>query len=132
MLTYQDFCKTYAFENCQTNTDAYDVFDFLCDPGNIYNMTIFSDLALPAISGLVENLENTFKNTASFPLTDGQNRKIVGRMVKFILGHFGYTPVTTSTNRNKLRNFSNAAFFKTAAIYSKTKNAVNSIQLQLI
>ena len=63
MLTYQDFCKTYAFENCQTNTDAYDVFDFLCDPGNIYNMTIFSDLALPAISGLVENLENTFKKS---------------------------------------------------------------------
>lgn len=54
---------------------------------------LFTNLKLPAISGIARDLENMFSNASLFPLTDYKNRQIVGRMVKFILEHFGYEPL---------------------------------------
>ena len=133
MLTYQDFCKSFAFKNCAGNTDAQKVFEFLCIPENIYSMIIFSGLKLPAISGIVSELESQFANVPQFPLTDHRNRQVVGRMAKFILKHFGYETIAGGLDeRARLRNFSNAKFFVTASVYEKKKTPTNSISMTII
>ena len=133
MLTYPDFCNTFSFKNCKGNLDAQNVFDFLCKPENIYSMIVFSDLKLPAISGIVSHIEQNFANAPQFPLDDYKNRQTVGRMAKFILSHFGYEPIVGGLDeRAKLRNFSNANMFKTASVYEKKNPPINSITMNII
>lgn len=133
MLTYMDFCDSFKFKNCVGNSDAQAVFDSLCEPENIYNMMVFTKLKLPAISGIVKDLENKFSNSTLFPLTDYKNRQIVGRMVKFILSHFGYKPsVGGLDERANLRNFSNAKLFKTASVYELKNTPANSIVMRIV
>lgn len=133
MLIYADFCSSFTFKNCVGNSDAQAVFDSLCKPENIYNMISFTNLKLPAISGIAKNLESSFAHAPQFPLTDHKNRQIVGRMVKFILGHFGYEPLVGGLDeRARLRNFSEAKLFKTASVYELKKTPTNSIVMQII
>lgn len=133
MLTYQAFCNSFNFKNCIGNLDAQNVFDFLCIPENIYSMIIFSELKLPAISGIVGELESKFANVPQFPLTDHRNRQVVGRMARFVLEHFGYSPLIGGLDeRAKLRNFSNAKLFVTASVYEKKNPPINSIAMIII
>ena len=133
MLTYVDFCNSFAFKNCAGNSDAQNVFDFLCKPETIHNMMVFTNLELPAISGVAKNLENMFANAPLFPLTNPQNRQIVRRMVKFILGYFGYEPLVGGLDdRARLRNFSGAKHFKTASVYELKNTPTNSIVMKII
>lgn len=133
MLTYSDFCNSFTFKNCVGNNDAKNVFDFLCRPENIYSMIIFTNLKLPAISGIVKDLENIFANAPLFSLTDHKNRQIVGRMAKFILSHFGYAPIVGGLDeRAKLRNFSEAKLFKTASVYELKNTPTNSIVMKIV
>lgn len=133
MLTYQAFCQSFSFKNCTGNLDAQNIFDFLCKPENIHNMIVFSDLKLPAISGIVSQIEEKFANASQFPLDDYRNRQTVGRMAKFVLGHFGYEPIAGGLDeRAKLRNFSNAKLFVTASVYEKKKAPTNSISMKII
>lgn len=133
MLTYTDFCSTFTFKNCVGNSDAEAVFNLLCKSENIHNMMVFTKSKLPAISGIVKDLESTFANAPLFPLADHKNRQIVGRMVKFILGHFGYEPLVGGLDeRARLRNFSEAKLFKTASVYELKNAPTNSIVMQII
>lgn len=124
MFNFTDFTST----DLLNNSGASNVFDFLSEPLNIHSLIIFSDLGLPAISGIASTLEDNFSNDPTFPLSDFRNRQTTGRMVKFILGHFGYTPQTGGLDeRARLRNFSNASNFKTASVYSLTEKPKNKI-----
>lgn len=108
---------------------AKKVFDFLAEPANIHNLVIFSELNLPALSGLVFVLEEKFGNEATFPLTDFRNRQLVGRMTKYILDFYGYTPCASGLgDKTQLKGFTRAKLFKTAACYSLTKEP----QLELV
>lgn len=101
------------------NPGAKEVFDFLADPLNTYSLILFSELGLPAISGIVSKLEETFGDNSTFPLSKFENRQIVGRMVKYILSFYGYEPVAGGLNEQaRLRHFSKARYFKTAAVYA--------------
>lgn len=135
MLTYSDFCSFYSFNGCTNNLDAQQIFEYLCMPKNIHSMIIFSDLELPAISGIALKLESHFANLPNFSLTDYRKRQIVGRMIKFILSHFGYYPIAGGLDeRAKLRNFSKATLFKTASVYQyQTDPApLNSLLINIV
>lgn len=133
MLNYLSFCNYYNFNGCVGNTDAQNVFNYLSQPENIYNMIVFSNVNLPAISGIVHSLENIFATTTDFPLTNPTNRQTVGRMVKFIMEHFGYEPIASGLDKDsKLRDFSNAQYFKRPSVYSKTKAPINTISMTII
>lgn len=133
MITYTDFCKSFVFKHSAGNSDAQAVFDFLSKPENIHNMIVFTNLKLPAISGIVQDLENTFSAAPLFPLTNDRNRQIVGRMVKFILEHFGYAPsVGGPRSRTALRNFSEAKLFKTASVYDLVNPPIHTILMQIV
>lgn len=132
-LTYNAFTCTFTFSGCTGNSDANAVFDFLCLPENIHSMIVCSNLKLPALSGIVKELEDRFSAAPQFPLTDNRNRQIVGRMTKFILNHFGYEPCAGGSNdRMKLRNFSEAKLFKTASVYVLNNTPVNFISMQIV
>ena len=126
-MTFQNFCNNYN-QNLITNTDAENVFSFLSKPSIIGNMIAFCGVGLPAISGIVAILERNYANTTAFPLTDFRNRQIVGKMVKYILSFYGYTPQTGELDeRAKLRNFSNSTYFKTASVYALTNTPQHKI-----
>ena len=119
-MTFQDYCNKNN-QNIINNIDAANLFKFLSTPANIHNMIIFCNLGLPAISGIVGELEHNYKNSSTFPISDYRNRQIVGKMVKYILSFYGYTPqISGLDERARLRNFSKAVYFKTGAVYSLT------------
>lgn len=104
------------------NIGCQSIFDYLSSPSTVNNMIIFSNVGLPALSGIAEHLESSYANDPDFPLSSHHNRKHVGKMVKYILDFYGYTPVGGGLeDRAYLRNFSNANHFKTCSIYSMTK-----------
>ncbi len=132
MVSYADFCKG-STEKWINNTDAAAVFGYLCKPENIHNMIVMSKLGLPAISGIVKVLEDNYSNLPDFLLLKGTNRQIVGKMVKCILGQFGYEPVANGHDeRGQLRNFTGAKLFKTASVYSLTSSPKHSLSIKII
>lgn len=131
MINYENFCGNSS-KKWTLNSDAKDVFDFLRMPENIHNMIVMTSLGLPALSGLVKELEDRFENAPKFPLTDGTNRRLVGKMARHILNYFGYEPVANGQDeRGQLRNFTGAKLFKTASIYEKKHDAKCSLTIQI-
>lgn len=119
-MNFADFCNKYN-QKLLNNVDAQNVFDYLATPSTIHNLMAFSEVGLPAISGIIPYLEGNFGNSPTFPLSDFRNRQTVGKMVKYILGYYGYTPQTGGLDeRAKLRGFSKSMYFKTASVYSLT------------
>lgn len=131
MKTYDEYCGNDPV--WLNNADAKAVFDFLCEPENIYNMIVMSERGLPAISGIVKELEEKFANAPQFPLKEGVNRQNVGKMVKCVLLQFGYEVLANGfDDRAQLRNFTGAKHFKTAAVYAKTAKAEHSLSIQIV
>lgn len=119
-MNFSNFCKTYN-KKLLTNPDASKLFDYLCTGETIANLMAFTSVGLPAISGIASYLESIYDNNTTFSMENPHNRQLVGKMVKFILGFFGFEPeVNGLEERAQLRNFSNTHLFKTAAIYHKT------------
>lgn len=112
-LTFEGFTRECKKYNLLNNPGARAVFNFLANPLNTYRMIMFSDLGLPALNGVASQLEDMFYDDVTFPLSEPKNRQIVGMMIKYIMGFYGYVPVT----RVNLRYFSKARGFKTGAMY---------------
>ena len=107
-------------------TGVRDIFQYLSDPNTVNKMIVASDMGFPAIAAIVQDLENTFTATSTFPVTTvGSNknavaRQNVGRMIKFIMRLYGYLPVAGRlSERAKIPNAVGAKFFATGAVYQK-------------
>ena len=121
-MNFTKFCNAYN-KKLLTNPDAAKLFDYLCTGEAIANFMAFTSVGLPAISGIASYLEDNYDNNTTFSMETPHNRQMVGKMVKFILGFFGFEPETNGLEeRAQLRNFSNTRFFKTAAIYHRTNS----------
>lgn len=132
MLDYREFCGRTGFDRDVVNTDAMRVFDFFCQPEVVHSMIVFSEVGLPAFSGIAKELERDFADAPLFPLRKLPNRQIVGKMAKFVLGHFGYEPIAEGVKKNtKLREFSQAKLFGQSAIYTKTGRGQLRISMTL-
>ncbi len=122
------------FSNSKINPtqDAIDIMDFLTSADSVDRMLIMADLGLPSLSGVVSELEAKFGNSKDFPLNhkgpgqNATNRQNIGRMIKFIMREFGYSPVDGGhSDRARLRDFANSKYFSTAAVYAKTHISPN-------
>ncbi|MTK13075.1 MAG: hypothetical protein F8N39_13645 [Clostridiaceae bacterium] len=121
MINFEDFVSNSGVGVALLNNlGARDVFGFLLQPENTNNCVVFSALGLPVLSGIAKPLEDLFDNNSLFPLSYEQNRKNVGKMVKYIMSFYGYSPREAKSSEKRLRNFSQASYFKTSAIYVKT------------
>lgn len=115
-LTFEGFIRECKKSNLLNNPGARAVFNFLANPLNTYRMIMFSDLGLPALNGVASQLEDMFYDDETFPLSEPKNRQIVGMMIRYIMGLYGYVPVIRKDNV-RLRYFSKARGFKTGAVY---------------
>lgn len=110
----------------KNNQDFIDVVDFISSEASINKMMVFSDVGLPALTGIVQELEDKFANCPGFPLNhnapnhNAPNRRTVGWIIKFVMRQVGYVPVEGGlSERARLRDFSGNKYFATSAIYSK-------------
>lgn len=114
------------------NQDAELLFNFLTLPETIAKMINFSELRLPALSGIVRTIEENFSSSKDFPLSNQTNRQVVGRMISFILEYFGYAPIRNlKSSETRLRNFSNATIFKTSMIYEKSQRPKLKLEITI-
>ena len=91
---FSDFVKSSPFfKGLVGNHDAEKIFDILNEDEQIFEAVSASEDGLPALLPSVKKIEDfVSKNSdGSFPMTD-TNKKIVGRMQKFVLEPFGYLP----------------------------------------
>ena len=109
-----------------TNNDIVAIVDFLSSADSINKMIVVSDLGLPALTGVVKDLEEKFANCKGFPLNhnapnhNAPNRRSIGWMIKFIMKQVGYLPVDGGlSERARLRDFAESEYFSTSAIYQK-------------
>lgn len=110
---FSDFVKSSPFfKGLVGNHDAEKIFDILNEDEQIFEAVSASEDGLPALLPSVKKIEDfVSKNSdGSFPMTD-TNKKIVGKMQKFVLEPFGYFP------KKSKRDFVRSTIFKTATCY---------------
>ena len=126
----EDFFKSSSIPK---NQDTISVMEFLTQPESINSMIVMSKVGLPALTGVVKELEEQFGNCDLFPLnhdaedSNAPNRRNVGWMVRYIMRAYGYTPIAKgfpdandNFERTRIGKFSGSQYFGTAAVYAKT------------
>lgn len=122
-----------------TNNDIVAIVDFLSSADSINKMIVVSDLGLPALTGVVKDLEEKFANCKGFPLNhnapnhNAPNRRSIGWMIKFIMKQVGYSPIDGGlSERARLRDFAGSKYFSTSAIYRKDRIPNLKINVELV
>lgn len=123
----------FASSSIPQNQDTIRIMDFLSHPESVNQMIAMSKVGLPALTGVVKELETSFGNCEFFPLnhdakdSNAPNRRNIGWMVRFIMRSYGYTPIikgfentNDSMERTRIGKFSGSKYFGTAAVYAKT------------
>lgn len=93
VITFETFIKLYPrFQKYNIDLCAQELFLFLSQPEIVDRMIIVNDHAyLAALDGIVDELETRFAKRID--LKDQlDSRQMVGAMIKFILGQYGYVP----------------------------------------
>ncbi len=127
-LIVDEFMNTTKMEPAET---VRDIMLFLCDPLSVNAMIEATKRGKPALTGVVEALEDKLKDSVTFSLSNSPynnfvNRQNIGRMIKFIMKRFGYVPdktgrvgvrnkngeITTKTAMDKGHLFASAAIYK--------------------
>lgn len=121
------------------NSDIVAIVDFLSSADSINKMIVVSDLGLPALTGVVKDLEEKFANCKGFPLNhnapnhNAPNRRSIGWMIKFIMKQVGYSPIDGGlSERARLRDFAGSKYFSTSAIYRKDHIPNLKINVELV
>lgn len=134
----EDFLKrTKMIDVNNGKTGVEEVMDYLVNPAIINKMIIASEMDLPVLTLIAKDLENKFDKNSNFPVvvTEGSKnalgRQNVGRMIKFIMAKYGYTPVDggLSSERARIPAVSGTEYFSTSGIYKKTEDAVYEIEI---
>ena len=122
-----------------TNSDIVAIVNFLSSAESINKMITMSDLGLPALTGIVKELEEKFADCKGFPLNhdapdhNAPNRRSIGWMIRFIMKQVGYSPVDGGLNeRARLREFAGSKCFSTSAIYQKDRIPNFGISIDLV
>ena len=110
--------------------------DYLVDPAIIVKMIIASEMDLPVLTLIAKDLEKKFDKNSSFPVVvtdDNKNttaRQNIGRMIKFIMAQYGYTPIDGGlSERARIPAVSSSEYFSTSGVYKKTGEAKYEIEI---
>lgn len=78
-------------KSMERNKTIENIFNFLSERHQVNTMIEVTKDGRPAIEGIIETLENQFPFNAEFNLESNYRyRQIIGSMVRFIMGHYGY------------------------------------------
>lgn len=104
-----------------------EIAEYLSTPEVVFKMIIASNLKLPVLTLIAHDLEQKFNENSNFPVIiypDNPNataRQNVGRIIKFVMKKYGYTPVAGGMDeRARIPAISQSECFSTSAIYEKT------------
>lgn len=113
-----------------------EVMDYLTQPEIIDKMIIASEMELPVLTLIGKELEKKFNENSNFPLVvvnknkNATNRQNVGRMIKFIMAQYGYTPIDGApSEKARIPDISGTEYFSTSGIYKKTDKAEYEIRI---
>ena len=129
MLTKEFFQRSSISNSAGTKA----AMDFLSKPESVAQMISMSKRGLPALTGVVKELEDLLENSVDFPLNhnapnaNAPNRRNVGWMVRFVMKAYGYTPIASgfpekndNLERTRIQKFSGSKYFGTAAVYERS------------
>lgn len=133
----EDFMKKTKMKDIHNRTSGVEkMIGYLSEPTTVYKMIIASDLGLPALTLIAKELEVFFGKNSNFPVVatpnskNATNRQNVGRMIKFVLSRYGYTPIDGGLSEQaRIPAVSGAKHFSTSAIYKKTGNPEYKINI---
>jgi hypothetical protein len=128
--------KTKMLDVHNGKNGVEEVMDYLVDPATVFKMIIASEMELPVLTLIAKDLEKKFDENSNFPVVvtdDNQNttaRQNVGRMIKFIMAQYGYTPVDGGlSERARIPAILGSKYFSTSGIYKKTDEAKYQIEI---
>ena len=133
----KDFMKkTKMLDAHDGKAGVEEIVDYLVEPAIINKMIIASEMELPVLTLIAMDLEKKFDKNSNFPVvfTDHSKnataRQNVGRIIKFIMKQYGYTPIDGGlSERARIPAVSGSEYFSTSAIYKKTDEAKYEITI---
>lgn len=115
-FTFDNFLKKYPrYRNKFGNSSSIqDIYQFLSFPLSIDKMINANELGMPALSGIVKELEVKFNNRTDINFKVPEIKQLIGCMVQAILQEFGF--------KSKIqRTIKNSDFFRSASFYEYDK-----------
>lgn len=91
---FDDFVKSSPMlQGIDGNKDAEKIFDILNEDAQIYGAILASENGKPALTASLKKISAYVAENpdSTFPMTDF-NKQAIGKMQKFILQPFGYSP----------------------------------------
>ena len=136
----QDFLQiTKILDIHQEVKGVEEVMEFLTSPDVVNRMLVASDMGLPALTPIVQELENRFDDTSNFPVcVMGSNknavaRQNIGRMIKHIMKYFGYLPVDGGlSERARIPVSAGSKYFSTCAVYESCCKAKFKMKIDVV
>lgn len=133
----EDFLKRTKMVDVHNGKKGVEeVMDYLVNPAIIDKMIIASEMDLPVLTLIAKDLENKFDKNSNFPVVvtdwnkNALGRQNVGRMIKFIMAQYGYTPIDGGlSERARIPAVSGTEYFSTSGIYKKTEEAIYEIEI---
>ena len=116
------------------NKTVEKIMDFLTAPDSVKRMIDATEMGLPAVTGVVKQLEKKFANS-DFPLhkngehANSANRRNIGWMIKYIMKEYGYVPASTGDVQSRIGTFAGSEYFTTGAKYKKSGKANYTIEV---
>ena len=137
MSIVQEFLyRTKMVDKNGTKKGVERMVEYLASPEIVNRMIIASELGLPALTLIARDLESKFDENSTFPVVVFENdanataRHNVGRIIKFVLGKYGYVPVSDKLEeRTRIPAIANAKYFSTCAVYAKDESIVAELTI---
>lgn len=133
MSIKEDFMAKTKMKDVHGQTvGVEEVMDYLVTAETVNKMIIASEMELPVLTLIAKELEEKFDINSNFPVVvtdrishkNSTARQNVGRMIKFVMEQYGYTPVAGGlSERARIPAISGSKHFSTSGIYKKTKQA---------
>lgn len=130
--------KTKMVDKNGRKDGVSEIVEYLASPEVVNRMIIASELGLPALTLVVRNLEKRFDEKSTFPVVMLENeynataRQNVGRIIKFVLGKYGYVPVSERLEeRTRIPAIAGSEYFLTGAVYNKDTRMVPEFAIKV-
>lgn len=99
------------FKRLEGNRKISAIFDYLAEETQVDRMIEQTRIERPAMEAVIDDVERLFPQDEDFDLLIVyQHRQIMGSMIRYIMGHYGYWP-------GKAKAMKNGSFIKTAIVF---------------
>lgn len=99
------------FKRLENNRRVRAIFDYLAEESQVEKMIESTKGNRPAMEAVICDVERLFKEDIDFDLQRVyQHRQIMGSMIRYIMGHYGYWA-------GKAKTMKKGSFIKTAIVF---------------